>query len=98
MAFRRGRRSCWVMHPRRAVWLRRWMAAARVWALTALIVSGGKAFAHNLTGDAAHPHYYRTVKPPEQIHPLVLAASLALVVDSRPLHPAPFLAFAPRVT
>lgn len=68
----------------------------------------GTAFAHNLTGDPAHPHYDASLVPPLAV---VLPAGVFAQPDAavaggaasappaavRPAQAAPFLAFAPRV-
>jgi hypothetical protein len=86
------------------------MIPRRALALTALSLLGGPAFAHDLTGGSAHPHYDRSVQPPETIARGWLVARAAEVSPRRsasnpsssaeipPARAAPFLAFAPRVT
>ena len=80
--------------------------AFAIWLLPALVEV---ASAHDLTGDPAHPHYDRSVRPPETAAPnwFLLAqadprpsriqAAGSAASDRKPIQANAFEAFAPRV-
>lgn len=67
--------------------------------ILALVLStAGAAFGHDLTTGEEHPHYDRSVKPPEFILAQASAPPTRVALVKQPVQAAAFAAFAPRIS
>jgi phosphatidylethanolamine-binding protein (PEBP) family uncharacterized protein len=72
----------------------------RVAALAASLLTAAWCHGHDLHGDSAHPHYDRSVRPPDAILPSwhVAQATPPAAPSTRPAQAEAFARFAPKVT